>query len=657
MRDPIEYIEIIPGRLYFYIIKDPEWTPLKNTEEYHFFCTDFVFKYVNFHEDFGPLNLACIYKYSILLDRKQKMKSMCRKKIVHYTVCNVPNDATHYKINAAFLIGTYMISHLKKNAQEVYNMLSNDGLEDYEYFRDASAGLCKYQLSLLDCLEGFEKALNVGIFDFDSFDPDYYSHYEKVENGDMNWIVPGKMMAFCSPHLCSKIDRGVTLHGPELYIEHFKKANINVVVRLNNKTYESNSFKKAGLQHHDLYFPDGSTPSVCLVEKFLKICREAEAKGVAVAVHCKAGLGRTGTLISCYLMDKYGMTAKQSIAWTRIARPGSVMGVQQNFLEKMESSLLRKEEKLSLSLSSLPSPQVDSNNDASPEKKSSTSLPPTSSPPSVAATTDTTACISDIENGLNDIALDRNKTAHVLSSLHNTSSISDSSSNSTSKSSRAGEVEDDVDDVIAAVVDGEEEERDGNVDDELGNDDDAENKTRRIKKKTQGDILNAIKIKRLRKQIDDDSMSGRSSLVRSCKAAKQSISEKSLESSHFTKLRHAAVRRVPTHLPSKKTSTSSSSLNSHLPNKRHSSSKLDASATATTCSRGRGAAGNIGGAFIVQTNTADLTSNVVGEAATVTSKVAKKSPRKSALNVVSNDSSEASTSVQTRMRKQTNMRI
>ena len=42
-----------------------------------------------------------------------------------------------------------------------------------------------------------------------------------------------------------------------------------------------------------MYFTDGSVPSMQLVSKFLKIMKSCHG---AVAVHCKAGLGRTGTM-------------------------------------------------------------------------------------------------------------------------------------------------------------------------------------------------------------------------------------------------------------------------------------------------------------------------------------------------------------------------
>lgn len=49
-------------------------------------------------------------------------------------------------------------------------------------------------------------------------------------------------------------------------------------------------------------------------------------------IQCKAGLGRTGTLIGAYLIWKYGFTASEAIAFMRIVRPGSVVGPQQQYM-------------------------------------------------------------------------------------------------------------------------------------------------------------------------------------------------------------------------------------------------------------------------------------------------------------------------------------
>ena len=56
-------------------------------------------------------------------------------------------------------------------------------------------------------------------------------------------------------------------------------------------------------------------------------------------MHCKAGLGRTGTLIGLYAMKHYYFPAADFIGWIRIARPGSILGPQQNFLIEMEKAM------------------------------------------------------------------------------------------------------------------------------------------------------------------------------------------------------------------------------------------------------------------------------------------------------------------------------
>ena len=61
-----------------------------------------------------------------------------------------------------------------------------------------------------------------------------------------------------------------------------------------------------------------------------------------LAVHCKAGLGRTGTLIGCYAMKHFKFPAAFFIGWIRIARPGSILGPQQHYLLDKEALYLGK---------------------------------------------------------------------------------------------------------------------------------------------------------------------------------------------------------------------------------------------------------------------------------------------------------------------------
>ncbi|KAM5295015.1 dual specificity protein phosphatase CDC14A isoform 5-T5 [Glossophaga mutica] len=272
-----------------------------------------------------------LYRYCCKLNKKLKSYSLSRKRIVHYTCFDQRKRA-----NAAFLIGAYAVIYLKKTPEEAYRALLSGSNPPYLPFRDASFGNCTYNLTILDCLQGVRKGLQHGFFDFETFDVDEYEHYERVENGDFNWIVPGKFLAFSGPHPKSKIENGYPLHAPEAYFPYFKKHNVTAIVRLNKKIYEAKRFTDAGFEHYDLFFIDGSTPSDHIVRRFLNICENTEG---AIAVHCKAGLGRTGTLIACYVMKHYRFTHAEIISWIRICRPGSIIGPQQHFLEEKQASL------------------------------------------------------------------------------------------------------------------------------------------------------------------------------------------------------------------------------------------------------------------------------------------------------------------------------
>lgn len=319
--------EFVKDRLYFATLRSKP----RSTAHTHYFCVDEELIYEGFYADFGPLNLAMLYKYCCKLNKKLKSFSLAKKKIVHYTSFDARKRA-----NAAFLIGSYAIIYLDKTPEEAYRPLVAGSNPPFLPFRDASFGVCTYNLTLLDCLHGIHKALQNKFFDFKTFDVDEYEHYEKVENGDFNWIMPNKFLAFCGPHPKSKIENGYPLHAPEAYFPYFRKHNVQVIIRLNKKIYDSRRFTDAGFEHYDLFFTDGSTPSDTILQRFLEICENCKG---AVAVHCKAGLGRTGTLIGAYIMKHFKFTAAELIAWCRICRPGSIIGPQQNYLEEKQAWL------------------------------------------------------------------------------------------------------------------------------------------------------------------------------------------------------------------------------------------------------------------------------------------------------------------------------
>ncbi|XP_047473611.1 dual specificity protein phosphatase CDC14C-like isoform X2 [Penaeus chinensis] len=321
--------EYIKDRLYFVTLRTTGRP--RSTANTHYFSIDDELVYESFYADFGPLNLAMLYRYCQKLNKKLKSLSLAKKKIVHYTTLDPQKRA-----NAAFLIAAYAIIYLKKTPEEAYKPLVGGNSPQFCPFRDAAYGMSTYHLTLLDCLHATDKAFKLGFFNFDDFDVDEYEYYEKVQNGDFNWIMPGKYLAFCGPHAESKIKNGYTLHSPETYFSYFRKHNVTTIVRLNKKIYDASRFKNAGFEHYDMYFIDGSCPSDEIMREFLRVSENTDG---ALAVHCKAGLGRTGSLIGCYMMKHFRFTAAECIAWLRICRPGSIIGGQQQWLTSKQSSL------------------------------------------------------------------------------------------------------------------------------------------------------------------------------------------------------------------------------------------------------------------------------------------------------------------------------
>jgi len=133
------------------------------------------------------------------------------------------------------------------------------------------------------------------------------------------------------------------------------------VVRLNSELYSPSYFTALGINHIDMIFDDGTCPPLPLVKKFIKLAHDMiTVKRKAIAVHCKAGLGRTGCLIGAYLIYRHGFTANEIIAFMRFMRPGMVVGPQQHWLHLNQGTFREwwfedaMKEKLALVLPSTP---------------------------------------------------------------------------------------------------------------------------------------------------------------------------------------------------------------------------------------------------------------------------------------------------------------
>ena len=70
---------------------------------------------------------------------------------------------------------------------------------------------------------------------------------------------------------------------------------------------------------------DFAAPSPEQMERGVEAILEALEAGEEAAVHCGGGLGRTGTVLACYLLaSSEGLGAEEAIRRVRELRPGSI---------------------------------------------------------------------------------------------------------------------------------------------------------------------------------------------------------------------------------------------------------------------------------------------------------------------------------------------
>ena len=107
-----------------------------------------------------------------------------------------------------------------------------------------------------------------------------------------------------------------------------RSLGIRALVTLDHEPLPPDMLAKYGMKAVHVAIQDFTAPSMEQVETVITAINSFLAEGRPVAVHCGAGIGRTGMMLACYLVSQ-GMTATEAIAEVRWKRPGSIDSLAQ----------------------------------------------------------------------------------------------------------------------------------------------------------------------------------------------------------------------------------------------------------------------------------------------------------------------------------------
>ena len=142
---------------------------------------------------------------------------------------------------------------------------------------------------------------------------------------NFSWLIEGKLAGSAIPTSFEEIKRLVD-------------GGVKSIVTVREESLDDDWMKNINYLH--IHSNDMGVPEFEDLVKAVDFIHQRITNNEPVMVHCLAGLGRTGTILACYLIKYQKLSADDSIQKVRESRPGSIQSFpQEEIIFQFEKSV------------------------------------------------------------------------------------------------------------------------------------------------------------------------------------------------------------------------------------------------------------------------------------------------------------------------------
>lgn len=137
------------------------------------------------------------------------------------------------------------------------------------------------------------------------------------------WLISGALAGCARPGLRWDGARSFDDGDIDADLASLRAQGIGALLSLTETSIEDEALGRSGLSSLHLPVPDFHAPSPDQLREALSFIDRHRTEGIGVAVHCRAGMGRTGTVLAAYLI-RGGATPDDAIHTVREVCPHAV---------------------------------------------------------------------------------------------------------------------------------------------------------------------------------------------------------------------------------------------------------------------------------------------------------------------------------------------